>query len=80
MKEKSAQLEFEDAAKLRDEIKRLEMLDLEVREAWFIVREHASRSKSSFMFHDTYQYSDLMIGFELRGELCPHFLFMIQSN
>ncbi len=33
MKEKSAQLEFEDAAKLRDEIKRLEMLDLEIREA-----------------------------------------------
>jgi excinuclease ABC subunit B len=33
MKEKSAQLEFEEAAKLRDEIKRLEMLDLDVREA-----------------------------------------------
>lgn len=33
MKAKSAQLEFEDAAKLRDEIRRLEMLDLEIREA-----------------------------------------------
>lgn len=33
MREHSAQLEFEEAAKIRDEIKRLEMLDLELRES-----------------------------------------------
>ena len=31
MKKLSAQLEFEDAAKVRDDIKRLQILDLEIR-------------------------------------------------